>query len=85
MRPYFVEQLGSVAAAGLVFYERDDALVFAYGGDQVVAPDQGAAVELIFGTSEGREEPLLQSGGQAGEILRRIFPIPALWYGINYV
>ena len=85
MRPYFAERIGPDAAAGLVFYERDDALVFAYGGDQVVAPDRGAAVELIFGTSENSEEPLLQSGGQAGDLLRRIFPIPALWYGINYV
>jgi len=84
LRPYFAEILGP-DAAGLVFQERDDALVFSYGSDQVVAPDRGAAAELVFGTLERREEELLQTGGPAGEVLRQIFPIPVLWCGMNYV
>ena len=44
-----------------------------------------AAVELIFGTTDGSEKGLLAAGGQAGEALREIFPIPGLWYGPNYV
>jgi hypothetical protein len=42
------------------------------------APNQGAAVELIFGTTDGSEKGLLAAGGQAGEALREIFPIPGL-------
>jgi hypothetical protein len=49
------------------------------------APNQGAAVELIFGTTDGSEKGLLAAGGQAGEALREIFPIPGLCYGPNYV
>ena len=85
MRPYFAEVVGEAAAEGLVFQERGDEMLFTYGGDRVIAPDRGAAVQLIFGTLDGAEEDLLKSGGQAGEILREIFPIPGLWYGLNYV
>ena len=34
---------------------------------------------------DGAEEPLLDAGGRAGELLRRIFPLQGLWYGLNYV
>jgi hypothetical protein len=85
MRPHFAEILGLDEAEGLVFRKKGDQLIFGYGGDQVVAPDQGAAVELIFGTLDRREEELLAAGGRAGEALRAIFPIPGLWYGPNYV
>ncbi len=44
-----------------------------------MAPDQGAAVQLIFGTLDGAEDALLESGGRAGEVLAEVFPIPALW------
>ena len=85
MRPHFVEHLGPSAAEGLAFDQRGEQLIFTFGGDQVVAPDRGAAVELIFGTTDGHEEKLRAAGGRAGEILGQIFPIPGLWYGPNYV
>ena len=86
MRPYFAERVGSDAAEGLVFARSDDHFVFGYGGDQVVADDAGAAVQLIFGTPDGEvEEEMLRTSGKAGEILREALPIPTLWYGINYV
>ena len=84
MRPYFTERVGEVEAQSLVFQQRGDEYDFCYGGDRVVAGDRGTAAQLIFGTPSGSEEPLLASGGRAGEILREIFPIPALWYGLNY-
>ena len=31
------------------------------------------------------EDETLKAGGAAGEILREIFPVPTLWYGVNYV
>lgn len=85
MRPYFAERLGETEARSLVFLEQGDQMIFLYGGDRVVAEDQGEAAQLIFGTLEGAEEKLLARGGRAGEALREIFPIPALWYGVNYV
>ena len=85
MRPYFAEILGETAARGLVFEEQSDEVVFYYGGDRIVAEDRGAAAQLIFGTPERAEEALLKAGGRAGEVLREIFPIPGLWYGVNYV
>ena len=85
MRPYFAEVLGESEAEGLVFQERGDELTFLYGGDRVVAGERGGGVQLIFGTLDGAEEALLEAGGRAGEVLREIFPIPALWSGVNYV
>jgi hypothetical protein len=85
MRPYFAERVGEDEAQSLAFRERGDEFSFYYGGDRVVAGDRGTATQLIFGTPNRSEEPLLASGGRAGEVLREIFPIPALWYGLNYV
>jgi len=50
MRPYFEERIGTKAAESLVLLERAEQRVFAYGGDEVVAEDDGQAVQLIFGT-----------------------------------
>jgi GNAT superfamily N-acetyltransferase len=85
MRPYFTEVVGEDIARGLVFEQVGDQRVFRLGRDVVVADNQGQAVELIFGTHEGVEERLLGGGGKAGEVLREVFPIPALWYGLNFV
>jgi hypothetical protein len=85
LRPYFSERLGAVEAKSLVFLEEGEQMIFLYGGDRVVAEDRGQAAQLIFGTLEGAEERLLAGGGRAGEALRQVFPIPALWYGVNYV
>ena len=85
MRPYFEERVGTGAARSLVFTEQAEQMIFAYGGDAVVAEDAGQAVQLIFGTLDGAEEPLLNAGGRAGELLRRIFPLQGLWYGLNYM
>lgn len=85
MRPHFVELVGENSAKGLVFQERGDKLVFSYSGDEVIAENQGEAVEVIFGTRERKEEQILERGGRAAEILREIFPIPALYYGVNYL
>lgn len=83
LRPHFVEKLGP-AAEDLTFRRRGDQLIFGFGSDRVVAPDQGAAAELIFSTPDRREQALL-GDGPASTALRQIFPVPGLWYGPNYV
>ncbi len=85
MRPYFEERVGTKAAEGLVFLEKAEQMIFACGGDQVIAEGPGEAVQIIFGTLDGAEERLLAAGGRAGELLRQIFPLQGLWYGLNYM
>jgi GNAT superfamily N-acetyltransferase len=85
MRPYFEERVGTEAAESLVFIERAEQMIFAYGGDEVVAEDAGQAIQIIFGTLDGAEEALLEAGGRAGKLLRQLFPLQGLWYGLNYV
>jgi len=85
MRPYFSERLGESGAKGLVFREEGDECHFIYGSDRVVAEDRGRAIQVIFGTLDGSEEELLESGGKAGEALKEIFPLPGLWTGVDYV
>jgi len=85
MRPYFAELVGEAAAGSLVFAERGDQLVFTYGGDEVAAGGPGEAAQLIFGTQNDGVSGCLAGGGATATLLRRIFPIPALWYGVNYV
>ena len=85
MRPYFAELVGGTAARGLVCYERGNQMVFSCGGDEVVAEGPGEAAQLIFGTQDGAETGVLDGGGAARALLGRILPIPALWYGVNYV
>ena len=85
MRPYFTEVVGEASARGLVFEQRGDQMIFRYGGEAVVAENQGKAAEIIFGTHGGKEARPLKEGGKAGEVLAEIFPIPALWYGLNFV
>lgn len=85
MRPHFAEVVGQAAADGLVFSQLGDEMRVGYGGDQVVLCGPGAAAELIFGTLEGAEAEALKAGGRAGEVLAEVFPLPALWYGPNYL
>lgn len=85
IRPYFTEAVGEEVARGMVFEQVGDQMVFRLGAEAVVADNQGQAVELIFGTHDGVEERLLEGGGKVGEALREVFPIPALWYGLNFV
>ena len=84
LRPHFVERVGPDLARSLAFDQRDDIITFTCGGDRVVAGNTGQAAELIFGTPGRQEEALLAGGGRAAEVLEAIFPIPSLWYGLNY-
>ena len=85
MRPHFMEIVGETAANGLVFSQLGDEMSVTYGGDRVVICGASAASELIFGTLDGAESATLEGGGKAGEVLAEMFPLPALWYGPNYV
>ena len=85
LRPYFAEVLGEATANQLWFTATDGGYQIRYGGDVITIPDCGEAAHFIFGTREEIVADRLASGGKAGELMREVLPVPALWYGINYV
>jgi predicted acetyltransferase len=85
MRPYFSEVLGDADASRLQFSAENGAYQIRYGTDVITIPERGEAAHLIFGTREEMAANRLAGGGKATELMREVLPIPALWYGINYV
>lgn len=85
MRPYFQEKIGYKRAAELRFSDDGENFCISCGSDQLVLSDRGDLAHLLFGTREPMNEDWLARKGRLTEILREILPIPALWYGINYV
>jgi len=85
MCPYFGEVLGEAEAGGLIFEESGNEMIFQYGADRLIARNRGEASQIIFGTPDNSEGTLYESAGAAGEVFQQIFPIPALWCGVNYV
>jgi hypothetical protein len=75
LRPFFETKIGSEAAKQLAFKQSGDQCIFTFGHSRIRA-SRAEAARLIFGHPK-EEAP-------AG-IWRRIFPVPTLWYGINYV
>jgi len=83
MKPYLSEFLGTQTTARLSF--RDGASpVVALGGERFTLRDKGCAAHFLFGTLEERRTPA-PSEGELGSAYARAFPLPALWYGLNYV
>ncbi|GIX06990.1 MAG: hypothetical protein KatS3mg115_1393 [Candidatus Poribacteria bacterium] len=58
--------------------------VIRLGEEAYSLPDRGAVAHLLFGTREPSNLPPLPEG-RLGELLRAALPVPALWYGVNYV
>jgi hypothetical protein len=79
MRPYLTEYLGS-GANRLRVESVGDGYRFDLDGDTHDVPDIGGAAHFVFGTREERPTAAPPSGPLADA-----FPIPALWYGLNYV
>ena len=89
MRPYFAEVVGETEAQSLVFQEQGDEMIFTYGGDQVVAPDQGGGGAVDFryagwirrGAPEIRRPGWRGSGGgvsDSGPVVRGELSITAM-------
>jgi len=84
MRPRFTEILGSATARRLRFEQDGDRYIFALG-DETLELDRDTATRAVFGDLQGLPEELNIGAGYLGIELRRILPLPTLWYGINYV
>ncbi|MBI1924661.1 GNAT family N-acetyltransferase [Candidatus Poribacteria bacterium] len=85
MRPYFEEILGAAEASRLHFTAEEGAYQIRYDADSLTIPERGELAHLIFGTREEMVADHLAGEGKVAELMRRVLPIPALWYGINYV
>ena len=91
-RPYLAERIGAAAAGGLVF-EADAPPGSAGGGftvrrgaESVRLPDLAALAVYLFGAPETTAAPAAPEGSvDLAATLAQALPLPALWYGINYV
>ena len=84
LRPYFVERVGEEIGNALRFAEIRDRYTMALGEEVFAIPSRGCATHFVFGTMEERPTPP-PSEGILAEVYKKAFPIPALYYGINYV
>lgn len=84
IRPYLSEIVGEATANSLQFESDGDAADIWLGEERFHLPNRGCVAHFLFGTLEERPTPP-PSEGRLAEIYRAAFPIPALWYGINYV
>jgi len=76
LKPLFEAQLGIRCAERLSFTEKEnDVFVFCNGEEQHVIEGRMAAAEFIFGAFIERP---------SGSVWKEIFPVPGLWYGLNY-
>jgi len=82
--PRFEELLGWKEAALLSFRQREVSSASGLGDAELVT-DRDTATRLVFGTIEGTEAEVMEGHGRLAEALQTIFPLPCLWYGINYV
>ena len=84
MRPHFAERLDPGTASNLQFRDIEDRPVFALGKDEY-STDRAEAARLIFGTSETPSSGDNELPGALRDAFPILFPLPTLWYGINYV
>ncbi len=74
--PYFEQQIGREEASRLSFSQQDETYHFGTDGETHVVEGKMAAAELIFGNRRQQPPPAA---------LEALFPVPGLWYGLNYV
>ncbi|MCX6378564.1 MAG: GNAT family N-acetyltransferase [Armatimonadetes bacterium] len=84
MLPRFEEMIGVEMSAQLRFSQEGDTYLFGLSAEEFTT-DRDTATRMVFGTTTGMEPVIQGLGGRLGEALRTILPLPALWYGINYV
>ncbi|HEX3000439.1 MAG TPA: GNAT family N-acetyltransferase [Armatimonadota bacterium] len=84
-RPYLEERLGSLAARFAITPTANGGACIAYGDDSYQLENMGQLTALVFGgnTEEARAVP--QPPETLQPLLARLFPLPLLWYGYNYV
>jgi len=77
LRPYFETRVGIQCAKAIVVKELDgDVFVFTDGQDELRVQGLQNLGDFVFGVSRERV---------AGSVWSKVFPVPGLWYGLNYI
>ncbi|MHC4592445.1 MAG: hypothetical protein ACYS8L_07100, partial [Planctomycetota bacterium] len=84
--PLFAERLGAKRAAGLDL-EAGEPLRITYENEEVVVGSMSDMTNLVFLPPHRRHElgPGLHGESKLGGILRELFPLPLVDYGLNYI
>jgi len=81
MRPYFRERIGKEADK-MKFEERDGKYLVLLGEEEFVMEDRRSMTWTILSRPGGYK---IEGEGKLRNYLRKILPIPFIWYGINYI
>ncbi len=86
VRPYLAERLGQAVAQELEFSEAPDGrYVIRRGSDAVILPNAGHLGNFLFGTVDPDADCVPEGDAALLSLLQQALPLPALWYGVNYV
>lgn len=81
LRPLFRERLGEMER-DLRFEEEGEEFKISLKGEELVIKGRRAMTWTILSRPGGYEIP---GQGELADALRKVFPIPFVWYGINYI
>ncbi|MBC7327548.1 GNAT family N-acetyltransferase [bacterium] len=81
LRPYIREKIGDIEK-DLSFEEDGDNYKISLIDEELVIKGRRAMTWTILSRPGGYE---IEARGRLAEILRNVFPIPFVWYGINYI
>ncbi|HOJ32923.1 MAG TPA: GNAT family N-acetyltransferase [Candidatus Hydrogenedentes bacterium] len=74
--PFFESRVGRKAAEQLRYAEQDDVYTIQCWEETLRIEGKTALMESLFGN---------RNRGNLGGVFDKLFPVPALWYGLNYV
>jgi hypothetical protein len=85
--PWFEELLGPESLARLRFSTSGEAVTIAGGDEQLALPDMEAFTRLVFLRRDRREELELDlpPESELRRLLDRVFPLPLVGYGLNFI
>ncbi len=76
LRPLFETRIGQERSRGMRFTQDGERFVFGVPGQERTITGRRAAAEFLFGNPH-----VMRPEG----VLSRLFPVPTLWYGLNYI
>jgi|DewCreStandDraft_1066081.scaffolds.fasta_scaffold00424_19 predicted N-acetyltransferase YhbS len=86
VRPLLAERLGQHVVGELEFIEEPGGrYMIRRHGEALALPDAGHLGNFLFGTVDPRAECVPEGSPALLTLLQRALPLPALWYGVNYV
>ncbi len=85
-RPYLAGRVGEAVLDKMGFEAEEQRAVISFEGEQIELAHGGELALLFFGQAgEDFLASKLPKGSNLDALLRRMFPIPLVWYGIGYV